>query len=189
MFSGDAKGLARGDQDLESGRRSDESGNVWGCVEKVLEVVEDQQHLAGGEVVGQGLGQRSPRYSRSPECRAIAPVTKGGIGQGGKLDEEDAVIEGGKQLGSGREREAGLADTAGTSEGHDPDLCQGEQGGELGDVFGASDEGSERGGQVGGVGGGSTGRGEVGSQAWGHHLVQAYGGVDVFEGVLAEITQ
>jgi hypothetical protein len=122
-------------QEVEDGR---------GRGEEVLEVVEDEQGLARAEVGPQGV-----RYG----IGAALPDAGGGgdggddlarIGDGGQLDEEDAV---GEALPGGvgdRHGQPGLADAAQPGHGDEADAGAGEGGeDEIEVAFAADDRGED----------------------------------------------
>ena len=103
-LAGDAQELAGGDEQGEVGAGAEESRKLGRCLDHLLEVVEEEEHLPfsdvggerllGAERLGDGLGHER------------------GIAERGKPDPEDACFVLADERGSCFERQTGLARTA-----------------------------------------------------------------------------
>ena len=155
-------------------------------VEHLLEVVEYEQQLLAGEVLGEDLGDREGALLARAHSRGDLRGHERGVGQRREEGDEGAVGERGEQARRDLEGQACLAGAAGPGQGHEPRLSQ--ELDHLAQLVLAPDEGGELGRQVVRPGIEAAQGGEVGRQARGADLEQALGAFEVLETVLAEVS-
>jgi hypothetical protein len=114
----DAQGLARRDHDLEERRLLQQGRDLGGGLHDLLEVVPDQDHVLGREVLGEALCERAPRTFSERQRLCDPWDDEGGIAVGGEVDEEDPVGKRRQHLCSEGGREARLARAPRTHESH-----------------------------------------------------------------------
>src|SRR6266516_946328 len=102
--------------------RGQEVGQVWGCREDLLEIVEDEQQVLTTkrdfEQIEEGL---SYRFFESERLRD-AGHDQAGIADGSERDEKDTIGEVGEEVSGDLESEASFADAASPGEGHQAHL-------------------------------------------------------------------
>ena len=87
----------------------------------LLEVVEDQQQALLAQLPGQLAEQRLVACLGQTDGARDRREHRLGVADGREIDEEHPVLESVVMVGSGAERQSGLADAAGSGEGEQPD--------------------------------------------------------------------
>ena len=118
VFADEAESLAARGQDLQTVGGAGQPGQSGGAGKELLEVVEDQQHVAAGqrpgELVGGILTGREGQAQGGRDRRHEAF----GVGDGGEGDVPDLTVP--RRAARQFERQPGLADAAGAGERDDP---------------------------------------------------------------------
>ena len=94
------------------GQACEERRELGRRLDHLLQVVEEEQHLALADVLGEAVLGAERLGDRLRDERGVA--------QGGEADPEDARLVLGDECGGRLEREPGLARAAGAGEGEEP---------------------------------------------------------------------
>ena len=121
LLAGDPERLARRGQDPDPGRRADEGGDrPGGRRQELLQVVEDEQQAAAGEVRLYELGGRPVGLLGDPQYSCDRRRDERRVADRRELDEHPAVGEPVDDPFGDADREARLAGAARAGEGDDP---------------------------------------------------------------------
>ena len=152
-LAAESEGLpARGDQPQRRCLPEQRVGEHGARVEEVLAVVEDDEHLAGRDVVDQPGDRPAAGFVAKAERRHDRLRHELRITHAGKLDQPRTIGDAAGEVARDAEGEAGLADAPGPDEGHESGPGQGRL--DVLDVPTPADERRELGGQI--SGGGSS---------------------------------
>ena len=175
MLGGDAQRLPtrREDADLPAPRH--QRGDVPGCIDDLLEVVQKQEAGRAVEVICE--------HAVGPDCVRDRGQNESCIPNGREVDEPDAIREALRRLCRGSECEAGLADAAGTRDRHDARGAVAEKPQNVGKLLLAANQRVRRDRQVRTVE--TSERREVGCAV----LEDALGRGEILEAVLAEVRE
>ena len=121
-------------------------GELGGGVDDVLAVVEDEEHVLLAEGIEQGVEQRAATLVLNAENCSDGGGHLLGMSDGRQLDEPDSLGVTTEQLGSGLQRKACLARTAGAGERDEPGRL--DEGLHVGQLPLAPDEQARQGRQV-----------------------------------------
>jgi hypothetical protein len=141
VFPRQPQRLTAGGQDAQSWSDSQEIGHERSGIEKVLEVIKNQQHGTLAQVGGELVGDR---------CRSCLPEAEGGgdflsnkgrVTHRSQIDEDHAVAKVAAEQTRRGDGEAGLAAATGAGQGQQPQLgCAQKRRGRR-DLFAATDQG------------------------------------------------
>jgi hypothetical protein len=126
-LSGDPEADAAGDQHRHVGTGAEEVGHVWGGLDDLLEVVEQEQEALVAQDRLQSLDQRRVTRLAHGERLDDGGSHQHRIADRGERNDRDTIGEVICHRGCRTQREPGLADAAGTAQGHQRHVLTKEQ--------------------------------------------------------------
>jgi hypothetical protein len=105
---------------VEPGTSGKQAGDLGGCLDHLLAIVQDQQQLTGPQIGDDRLLERPVASLAEADSMGNGGQDESGVPYRGEIDEERAVFEDIGDLSRDVKREMGLADPARTNEGHEP---------------------------------------------------------------------
>ncbi len=144
MLTGDAQGRPAGDKRFHTRHRREQCADLRRRRQKLLHIVEHQQHLLLAQRFREQLQRRSPTSFSKPEGVSDRRDDPCRLGDGCQLNKGDPVLKGLLELMSNRLRKPGLADAARAGEREQTHVRAAEQIAHRGLLLFAADEWCER---------------------------------------------